>query len=355
MTNERDSNISGAQNLKSLQILRFIAATSVAYLHLYVTPNFGAFGVDIFFVLSGFVIALVTSTQKSPTLFAINRLTRIVPIYWLLTTFLLLIIFIKPEYVHETTAASATFLNYIKSLLFIPYYGASDMKPLLRVGWTLNYEMLFYFCVWIALIFTKRFTLVIALLILLTLYIMLGNVWGNKLMNEFFGSELIFEFGLGIAAYKIYANKILNKISKYLLIIVSVVAYGFMAIAEANEYSGSRFIVFGVPSFLLVICAVGLESFVEELNKTLVSTLTSMGDASYATYLTHWYVIVAFRKIASEKLHLFEFYSAQGALFTLCAALIAGQLTYKYADKPLNSKLKKYFSKIFIKPAQPQL
>ena len=354
-----DSYNGANKNLKSLQILRFIAATSVvylhisvAYLHIYVTPSFGSFGVDIFFVLSGFVIALVVSTQKSPILFAINRLTRIVPIYWLLTTLLLLLIYIKPQYVHETTAASVSFLNYIKSLFFIPYYGTSDMMPLLRVGWTLNYEMLFYLCVWFGLALTKRYAIFLALCLLLLVYILFGNVIDSKLMNEFFSSELIFEFALGIAAYKIYSKSLLSRIKNLTFIALFIIAYSFMAYVEANEYKGSRFILFGIPSFLLVICAAELEGFIGELNNNITSVLASMGDASYATYLTHWYVIVAFRKIVSEKLDLFEFYSAFGALLTLSAALIVGQITYKYADKPLNEILKRFFIRIFVKTTQ---
>ena len=115
-------------NLKSLQILRFIAATSVAYLHIFVNPNFGSFGVDIFFVLSGFVIALVVSNKQSAKVFAISRLTRIVPLYWLLTTLLLFVIFFIPQYVHEATVASATFINYLKSLFFIPYFDAVKLQ-----------------------------------------------------------------------------------------------------------------------------------------------------------------------------------------------------------------------------------
>ena len=67
-----------------------------------------------------------------------------------------------------------------------------------------------------------------------------------------------------------------------------------------------------------------------------------MGDASYATYLTHWYVIVAFRKIFSEKLGLINFHSPIGIATTLMAALLIGQLTFRYVDRPLNKKLKRY-------------
>ena len=80
-----------------------------------------------------------------------------------------------------------------------------------------------------------------------------------------------------------------------------------------------------------------------------------MGDASYATYLTHWYVLVALRKIASEKLGLFDFYSPIGIFFTISIALIVGQITYKFADKPLNNLIKNLFNLTKARPTQQPL
>ena len=105
--------------LNSLQILRFIAAACVANYH--IAFNFGTFGVDIFFVLSGFVIALVTLDKKDPKLFLINRISRIVPLYWLLTCLLLILILAKPQLVHESTVANTNVVSFISSLFFIPF------------------------------------------------------------------------------------------------------------------------------------------------------------------------------------------------------------------------------------------
>ena len=74
-----------------------------------------------------------------------------------------------------------------------------------------------------------------------------------------------------------------------------------------------------------------------------------MGDASYSTYLSHWYVVVASRKIFSEKLEIYNFYSPIGISFTLIISLIVGQIIYKLADNPMNFALKKYLSNKLIK------
>ena len=67
--------------IESLQLLRFIAAMLIVSVHL--NFEFGHIGVDIFFVLSGFIIAYVT--DKKTQSFFINRLIRIIPFYWLIT------------------------------------------------------------------------------------------------------------------------------------------------------------------------------------------------------------------------------------------------------------------------------
>lgn len=159
-------------NLKSLQILRAIAATSVVYFHIGATsvayfqiraiPLFGSFGIDIFFVISGFVMAMVIANGQSPRIFAVSRLTRIVPLYWIFTTCFLILAAIKPELLNSTTA---NITNYLKSIFFIPYLKEDGAQiPMIAVGWTLNYEMYFYVCIWLSIVVIRK------LYILLTIF-----------------------------------------------------------------------------------------------------------------------------------------------------------------------------------------
>jgi peptidoglycan/LPS O-acetylase OafA/YrhL len=74
----------------SIQILRAVAVSSVVYLHTLTLPLFGNFGVDLFFVISGFVMCMVIKQRKPrPGAFLLDRITRIVPTYWLVTTMVL--------------------------------------------------------------------------------------------------------------------------------------------------------------------------------------------------------------------------------------------------------------------------
>jgi peptidoglycan/LPS O-acetylase OafA/YrhL len=171
----------------------------------------------------------------------------------------------------------------------------------------------------------------------------------------FFGSEIIFEFILGFFAYQLYEKKFLNFLSNKMYVSAAIAIYIFMAAIESYGIEGNRFILFGLPSFALVICSVKLESIFQNSQAFTTRFLVSMGDASYATYLTHWYVIVGLRKIASEKLGLFDFYSPIGIFFTLSLALVVGQITYNLADKPLNKFFKNLLNSKITKPTQQPL
>lgn len=123
----------------SIQALRGLAALFVVFQHVRFL-NFGAFGVDIFFCISGFMIMF--TTEKSTKYFFRKRLVRILPLYYLMTlgTYLSLLLF--PSMFQQTRH---DFSYLVKSLLFIPFdIGSGAIQPLVRIGWTINCEMLFY-------------------------------------------------------------------------------------------------------------------------------------------------------------------------------------------------------------------
>ena len=155
--------------LHSIQILRAAAAMAVVLFHLgdSLARNFGLFpsnpfpagsdGVDVFFVISGFIMCYTTAgvDQRSPADFAMKRAARIIPIYYLMTLVLFAVGLVMPSLL---ASGSATFEQLAKSLLFIPYERANGaVAPVLFLGWTLNYEMFFYAIFTIALIVAPRF------------------------------------------------------------------------------------------------------------------------------------------------------------------------------------------------------
>jgi peptidoglycan/LPS O-acetylase OafA/YrhL len=183
------------QKLSNLQIARAVASTSVVYFHIRRSPVFGSFGVDIFFVLSGFVIAMVVERGESAATFAANRISRIVPLYWLLTLGVFAVGSFSPSMLHSTTANAE---QLVKSITFIPFFRANgDLYPLLGVGWSLNYEMFFYGCVLVAIVSQRRRWMLITTVLMMAAYLGLGILLDNRVTNEFFGTVRLAEFLFG--------------------------------------------------------------------------------------------------------------------------------------------------------------
>ncbi|QCX10590.1 hypothetical protein APS58_1727 [Paracidovorax citrulli] len=329
------------RNIKSLQILRALAATSVVYFHIKAEPVFGSFGVDIFFVLSGFLMAMIMATGEPATRFAVSRVSRIVPLYWILTTSVLLLAALKPELLNSTTANLG---NYARSLLFIPYFKENGaLHPMLAVGWTLNYEMFFYLCAWLVLLARAkaRHVQMISVAFLITAAYLAGKYASGTVAAEFFGTSLVFEFILGMLAHAAYRKNILARFRKSHLFLAAAASYMAMACLEIREVDVPRVLLFGVPSTLLVMCFIGCEEtrFVQE--SKLSGVLVSIGDASYATYLSHYYVVEGVRKIAHQKMDLIDPYTPFGIAVILGLALGCGSMMYVFVDRPLSRYFKR--------------
>ena len=138
-----------------VQVLRGLAASMVVFLHLGIreaktfgthlaTPRFlggGDAGVDVFFVISGFIMVFITPKQLAGfpgwLEFIYRRFTRIFPPYWIVSGLLLLVWFRKPEmfngYYHNQ-------LDLGRSFFLLP----QSFTPLVTVGWSLIHEVYFY-------------------------------------------------------------------------------------------------------------------------------------------------------------------------------------------------------------------
>jgi peptidoglycan/LPS O-acetylase OafA/YrhL len=142
-------------NIISIQLLRAIAALSITYLHCTTAGNYklfstGAFGVDIFFIISGFIIAYMVS--KNTENFLIKRIIRIVPLYFLATVAMTLTVMFFSGFLDNRTISIS---GFIKSILFIPGPENSGL-PILIQGWSLNYEMFFYVIMFLCILFVKN-------------------------------------------------------------------------------------------------------------------------------------------------------------------------------------------------------
>lgn len=341
----RDLNYNNTNNIKSIQIIRAIASTSVVYYHIGSIPIFGSFGLDIFFVISGFVMAMVIEDGQGSKIFAINRISRIIPLYWILTTCLLIVSYVKPEILNSTTA---NIENYVKSILFIPYFKENGaLHPMLAVGWTLNYEMFFYFCIWLATILERKIYIQITVALLVASFLLLGNLSTNTVIHGFFGNSIVFEFVFGIVTFKIYKARLIKNMGKISLLITAIISYIAMVLVEINEFQITRVFIYGIPSFIFVLSVIELEKSNFVTNSYFSNVLADIGDASYATYLSHLFIVEGTRKILFQKLNLINPYTPLGVVFIILTSLAIGQILYAILDKPLSKYLKRKLQAAF--------
>ncbi len=163
----------------SLQYLRGVAAMMIVFCHAFdqlpwlkaLAPNVGLSGVDLFFVISGFIMVFVTTNAASSAWeFFRMRIIRIVPLYWLFNFATAALILTLPQ-LFQTSVF--TLPHFILSLFFIPHLSPAvppSISPFILLGWTLNYEMFFYaiFALAMAMSVARRVPLTMAVLVALT-------------------------------------------------------------------------------------------------------------------------------------------------------------------------------------------
>lgn len=201
-----------------IQYLRGIAAVMVVWHHSRVQipafyallpGSFGASGVDIFFVISGFIMLITTARMSvNPVEFMVRRIIRIVPMYWALTIGMVLIWCVVPNLFKTMEIEPSTL---IKSLLFVPSFSSAfpgNIFPLLIPGWTLNYEMFFYFLFALSLLFNQRVGLIF-LTTTIVLLVATGIAFGpfEPAASIFYTDPVLLEFLAGVLIGEIWLLK----------------------------------------------------------------------------------------------------------------------------------------------------
>ena len=278
--------------------------------------DWGASGVHLFFVLSGFIM-LHTQLRTKQTVFIFlkNRLVRIVPIYWLLTSVMVASFALLPNTAFNSNAPS--FLEALESLFFVS--GAmSDKWPVLAVGWTLELEMLFYLVFGLALIFSRwSIGLLISTLVLATIAITTSNL-------------IIFEFIFGMIAAICFHYLRLNPQSGLILTVLGLV----LLLSSINPVVGlflPRVIYWGLPSALIVLGLAYSKPYSHPL-------LNILGDSSYSLYLVHVLVISVFYKILSQLQN--DISHELLALFCLLTSMLCGVCLWFFVERPLTKFIK---------------
>lgn len=344
---------SDSRKLNSLQALRAIAAMLVVVYHaqsyadIYVarygiesaflnsTPEIarlGSCGVDIFFILSGFIIAYTTKGKRGglsgACSFFMKRCLRIFPTYWFYTSALVVLQFVFPHLFHT---AKLYFSEVVLSYLLIPYvpYG-SNTSPVLQVGWTLTYEMYFYSLFTVLLYISSRFS-IFWLGCFVFACVSIGYVVDEKspILNVI-TSPLIIEFYMGALFAFFYRENHRNTYVSMVLILLAMVWFFAWSVGDIRF---GRILEWGMPAFLMVV---GFAMIEQRHCLIIPRCVVLAGDASYTVYLSNALLVPAFGKI-SARLGVWEHVSPDMwiiAVSVLCGAV--GVVLYRAIEVPVS-------------------
>lgn len=352
--------------IESIQILRGLAALSVVLFHyrFYLVPDgadrtipdqlfgWGAIGVDLFFVISGFIMVYVTHDKvaglKSSGSFVVNRLTRIIPAYYIILLFAFL-----------TGGAMSTFhysdktANLLSALTFHPYLTDPaplyiDSNSMYNIRWTLNYELYFYLAFSICMIFKNRLLALGAWFLapLFSAYFLMPEITFstsgynlNSVWARFLTNPIILEFGVGVLTG--YAYIALNKIVKSKYCILSFACLVVISIGIIKHKIGGYNLLSALSFSFLVLCF-ALES--EHIVKFTPRFFVTLGNISFSWYLLH-IPLASFIVGKVEKANPNVMHSTLGFAALLIASISVAFLSHKYVEVKLTKKIRTSINK----------
>jgi peptidoglycan/LPS O-acetylase OafA/YrhL len=306
--------------LPSLQIARFLAALSVVWLHATsllpkeTPPAWAGAGVDLFFVLSGFVIS--HARDHKPGTFLRDRVIRIYPIYWLWAVpFVALSVFKAP--IHWTDA--------ISTVTLWPAFAQLTL-PIPDPAWSLCFEVVFYLAVWSTIRGIQAW-----IIVLVWAAMMLANFAIASPILRFLGCPMISEFLLGVLAYRIGRKGPAWG--------CCAIGAGCLVLAITKDRMASPLDVFtpalaairslewGAASFLIICGFAQLD-----LTGPIWKPIAFAGDASFSIYLGHELVLMTLHSWTSFPM---------GRLGATCVAVAVGIASYWLVERPLLTVLRR--------------
>lgn len=329
------------ERLLMLQVLRIVAAVAVVFQHArgrmtdfdgqinFLPFDQGARGVDLFFVISGFIMVWVTKDGAvAPLAFIKRRFFRVWPLYALVTLVAALLSFLAPRFYYGST----DIVYIMKSAFFIPAFRPNDgnLFPIMVPGWSLNLEVVFY--VIFGFSFYLRNPYFVACAAVGALYLLSNQFVSASSLTASYGGRhaIMLEFVLGVLVGVAYVRGArVPQVAAYVLM-----AFGFLMLVARNQ---EGLIGAGIPAVFVVFGAVNIDiNFGGSANRVV----DLLGRASFALYLIHNFVIQASTRI------LLDYGIGSGELngwayFGLVASISLGisLLVYRFVEAPITKSL----------------
>ena len=320
--------------LASLQVVRALAAWTVVFHHYVQLYNenstaaiarffwaHGRVGVDVFFVLSGFVMCLVLQkSTKGPVTFFIDRVFRFAPAYWFFSAAVVACLSIFPRGFFYTTY---NLQSLVKTFLFIPGLNPSGVGyvPVLTVGWTLNFEMFFYAVLACCMALSRRWALAIFLVLFAAfpfyypINAPLAIIGRDPLLHEFWAGALLailWTGGLG-SAVRDFPKLSLSASAAFLL-------FGIIMLLRDHP---------GIFACSVVVFALACEPHLRR-DSLPVRAFVHLGEISYSTYLAHCVVIGIAIHLTGKGLS--PWYQTAMLLTTIAGTYVVSLLSYRWLE-----------------------
>ena len=332
------------RTLYSVQRLRAIAAAAVLCTHAFTqlegadqffNPDIGAFGVDIFFAISGFIMVYITAQREMrPIGFLRDRVIRIVPTYWFWTLITAALALALPM-VFRTTQFDLP--HMLLSMGFIAHENPSipgSTSPMLRLGWTLNYEMYFYaiFAVAMAVNYRDRLWITIAALVFI--------VGAGTLLHpdspvlQFYTRSIMLEFALGMLAGYVFLRGWKLPGGMPIIVVTTILTLIFLQFTAHQATSSYwRGYIWALPAVWILLVTLGTERAPGGL---LDRAWLTVGEASYSLYLMHLFPLSACRIIWTRAGFPTDGLGANLAFAAVAIpiSIVASVIAYRTIEKP---------------------
>ncbi|MGL5138882.1 MAG: acyltransferase family protein [Beijerinckiaceae bacterium] len=336
--------------LVSIQALRAVAALAIALHHglheadLLAKRAGGSFawqhvfpleaGVDLFFVISGFVMVYASrdlfGSPAAVLPFLRRRLARIVPIYWATTALFLVVSF---SGLAAVNSAAPGWREIGASFAFVPFQRADGLvQPVYSLGWTLNYEMLFYALFALALPFRRGIAVPALCVVLFALAAAGRFVPADWTVAWFWTRPVVVAFALGMLIGLMALDGL--RPSRAVAFVLAVAAVVLLVLGRSFPAPfDDRLIAFGLPGALLVLAALAFG----ELRGPVAGGMAQLGDASFALYLLHPFALRGAGLVLAKL-----WPSVPPLVFLalgLATACVVSLLVWRFFEKPLTRAL----------------
>lgn len=338
--------------LHNLHLLRAIAALGVVYFHITSTAGLklswdvGSRGVDIFFVISGFIITYIGA--RRPEHFLRRRLIRIVPFYWAATLVVFAAASALPQFFRSTTA-DASHLLY--SLFFIPHLNevTGETLPTLILGWSLNFEMFFYLAFALALRWGGSWAPLISIAAIVAVMAIVNATGVTHPTLTFYGRPIVLEFCYGVVAFYAYRACIdrasaLEGVLTLKWTLVAILVSGFVAIVLLEFHfrdTMPRFLLAGIPAFFIVLSALLLERLFQLSVRWPV--VHWLGEASYIIYLIHPYIVFSVLRLFFKQGPTTMTATVLLVVFLLALTSVISLAIHWWFERPIMALLRRRF------------